>query len=95
MFSAGLEGRFEVALVSGSLGVEKPDPAIFNMALETMQISSEEAVYVGDQWVNDVQGALSAGLKAIWIHEQPADRELPDGLIRISRLSELEDALKF
>jgi putative hydrolase of the HAD superfamily len=61
----GLRGHFELVIDSGTVGVEKPDPRIFEMALERMGIGPHEAVYVGDVYEIDVAGARAAGMRAI------------------------------
>jgi putative hydrolase of the HAD superfamily len=61
----GLRGHFELVIDSGSVGVEKPDPRIFRMALERMGIEPHDAVYVGDVYEIDVAGARAAGMRAI------------------------------
>jgi HAD superfamily hydrolase (TIGR01549 family) len=69
----GLESAFSVVVISGELGIGKPDPRIFRHALDEIGrvtssvYSAEEAVIVGDSWERDVEGALGAGLRAIWI----------------------------
>ena len=47
------------------MGVEKPDPRIFRIALERAGVAATEAVYVGDLYSIDVVGARAAGLSAI------------------------------
>jgi len=61
----GLRGHFEFVIDSGSVGVEKPDPRIFRMALERMGIDPHDAVYVGDVYEIDIAGARAAGMRAI------------------------------
>ena len=63
----GLLGHFEFVIDSTSVGVEKPDPRIFRMALERMGIEPHEAVYVGDVYEIDVAGARAAGIRAFLI----------------------------
>ncbi|MDI3297864.1 MAG: HAD-IA family hydrolase [Bacillota bacterium] len=62
---AGLARYLELIFTSEEAGVEKPDPAIFRMALERLGLEAEEAVYVGDQLEVDVHGARAAGLAAL------------------------------
>lgn len=97
-----LEGRIEHVIASGALGVAKPDPAIFDAALErfsrTAAVSS--AAYVGDRLRTDAIGAARAGLIGVWVnrHDDPLS---PDddaeatalGVVRIRSLAELPDAL--
>ena len=61
----GLRPYFRFVLDSRVVGVEKPDPRIFQMALEQAGVGPEEAVYIGDLYSIDVLGARAAGLDAI------------------------------
>lgn len=63
----GLRSHFELVIDSGSVGVEKPDPRIFRLALEGMGLQPHEAVYVGDVYEIDVVGARAAGMRAFLI----------------------------
>ena len=64
---AGLRGHFELVVDSGLVGIDKPDPRIFHLALERMGVHPRDAVYVGDIYEIDVQGARAAGMRAILI----------------------------
>ncbi|CAN5340766.1 HAD family hydrolase [soil metagenome] len=85
-----IEHLFPFILISESVGIWKPDPAIFHMALEKAGIAAEDAVYVGDSPVADVPGAKAAGMRSVWINcagiDWPGD-EPPD--IEIRDLNEL------
>ena len=50
---------------SGKVGVEKPNPRIFHMALERAGVASSEAVHVGDVYEVDVLGARAAQIEPI------------------------------
>lgn len=71
--TAGLADQFEFILDSALLGVEKPDPRIFEIALERLALEPDEVVYVGDTWEVDVVGALGAGIRPIYMGEEPRD----------------------
>jgi putative hydrolase of the HAD superfamily len=64
---AGLRGHFELVIDSGLVGIDKPDPRIFHLALDQMGVHPHDAVYVGDIYEIDVQGARAAGMRAILI----------------------------
>lgn len=64
---AGLRGHFELVVDSGLVGIDKPDPRIFQLALDQMGVHPHDAVYVGDIYEIDVQGARAAGMRAILI----------------------------
>lgn len=63
----GIEHLFDAILISESEGIRKPDPEIFQRALQQLRVSAADAVFVGDDPVADITGAKSAGMKAIWI----------------------------
>lgn len=61
----GLAHYFDFFIVSGILGVEKPDPRIFEAGIRAAGIPAAELVYVGDSIFHDVQGALGVGMGAV------------------------------
>ncbi|MEM7116492.1 MAG: HAD-IA family hydrolase [Chloroflexota bacterium] len=62
----GITDAFEFVMVSEQEGLRKPDPAIFQRALNRLGLQPHEAVYVGDNPIADVQGAHSASMKAVF-----------------------------
>ncbi|MGV2482242.1 UNVERIFIED_CONTAM: HAD-IA family hydrolase, partial [Salmonella enterica subsp. enterica serovar Weltevreden] len=64
LFGTGLGEAFDLTLVSGEVGLGKPDPRLFRMALCAFGMGPEEAVMVGDNPERDIKGALSAGIRA-------------------------------
>jgi len=56
---------FAFLVVSSRLGIAKPDPGVFAMALDRIGVPAEQAVYVGDTYVKDVLGARAAGLTPV------------------------------
>lgn len=71
----GLHERVDHALYSCEVGLQKPDPAIFEAALAALDASPEESVMVGDSLPSDVRGAAALGLPAIWISTGSAEGE--------------------
>jgi putative hydrolase of the HAD superfamily len=63
----GIADRFAAVAVSGTLGIAKPDPRIFKAALDEAGADPGATVHVGDQPVNDVAGALAAGITPVLI----------------------------
>lgn len=59
-------------VVSGDVGVNKPERQIFDYAKEKMQLGDAECWYIGDSWVNDVGGASCAGWRTVWINRRGA-----------------------
>ena len=89
----GLAPHFESIFDSKILGIEKPDPAIFEWVLRELNLQPSEALYIGDMYEVDVRGANRAGLGALhldplglyadWLGVHLPDvRHLPDWLAR-------------
>ncbi len=82
---------FDVRLTSGDVGYMKPHPAIYHKAVEELNISPEQALFVGDRPANDIAGANAAGLISVLMSPPHIERELndiaPDHII--TSLSEL------
>jgi len=60
-----IEQFFDVVIDSHLVGVEKPDPRIFQLALEQVQAQPEQAIFVGDIYGIDVVGAERAGIRPL------------------------------
>ncbi len=63
--TAGLTPYLDFVVDSGEVGVEKPDPRIFELAMARAGIAPSEAAYIGDFYSIDVRGATAAGLRAV------------------------------
>jgi putative hydrolase of the HAD superfamily len=93
----GLSHHFKVSVAAHQLGVAKPDAAIFLAACRALDVAPEDAVYVGDDVLLDVQGAQRAGLRAVWMNRTGSSKHLehdvvPDAIVR--DFDELLDWLK-
>lgn len=91
----GLDRWFETVVVSADVGHVKPHPKLFDLAVSTMKVRPEATLYIGDNWLGDIQGAKRFGMKAAWIRqyipyedfpENPGDHQ-PD--LIVEHLSEL------
>jgi len=80
----GLNDYFDSIIASLEEGVEKPDPLLFSIALDRVGAEAKDVVHVGDNPLDDVKGALDAGLRAILL-----DRSLPQS--EPNRISSLHD----
>lgn len=89
--SLGVTTYFDVRVISGVEGVEKPDPKIFRLALERMEALPEESAYVGDSPQFDVEPATSVGMTGVLLDRRGRfpDHHGP----RITSLDELPDVL--
>ena len=67
-------------IVSGDVGVSKPDPAIYGIACRRFGVAPGTVWYAGDNYTNDVVAAARAGLHTIWFNRKHFD--LPENEIR-------------
>jgi putative hydrolase of the HAD superfamily len=67
MRATGLLPRIEHVIASGSVGVTKPDAAIFTHACSVFGVQPAEAAYIGDRLATDALGASAAGLLGVWL----------------------------
>lgn len=82
----GLLPRFEAVVYSAQAGAEKPHPAIFERLVAQLALPAGRVLHVGDSRREDVEGALGAGMQALWL-----DRE--GGRGDIASLAELPPRL--
>ena len=92
--ASGVADAFDSVITSGGIGVGKPDSEAFDAVLKELGVSPHEALMVGDTFGRDVEGAVMAGIHAVWI-DRTTDAEAPDGLpyARVSSLTELLEML--
>jgi putative hydrolase of the HAD superfamily len=82
---------FEVRVISGVEGMEKPDPAIFHLALDRMGIDPHHAAYVGDNVVYDVEPAEALGMTGVLLDRRGRHEDF--GGVRIASLDALPGVL--
>jgi len=82
---------FEVRVISGAEGMEKPDPAIFRLALERMGVAPADAAYVGDNVTYDVAPAEALGMTAVLLDRRGRHEDFAG--TRISSLDGLPGVL--
>lgn len=67
LHATGLLDYLNPIIVSGDYGYRKPDTRLFEAALEQLQVSATEAIYVGNDMYRDIYGAQQAGMKAVFL----------------------------
>lgn len=74
-----IETFFDTIIIAGESGIpSKPDPQPFKLCLEQMKLNPAEAIYVGDDYRNDVCGSEDAGLKPVWLKHRSVKRNWPE-----------------
>jgi HAD superfamily hydrolase (TIGR01549 family) len=90
----GLAALVDELVVSDDVGVSKPDRRIFDIALDRLGVRAEDAVMVGDAWVNDIVGAVGAGIRAVWFNpDRKAMPATPAGVAEVYALTPPDDIL--
>lgn len=90
----GIGHLFQFVHSAEQAGIAKPHPDIFRQALAKAGVAPQEAVYVGDDPVCDMQGAMAAGMRTVWFNPQQQPwEEGPPPDATIASLTELETAL--
>ena len=87
----GLLHYFDFAYVAAEVDAWKPDPQIFDRALEITGSPPERTIYIGDNYYTDVVGAQKAGLQAILLDPQDVflDANLPQNYTVIRSIEEI------
>ncbi len=89
--NADLGGYFATVTNSESAGVKKPNSIIFDYAVNLAQTSKDKSIMIGDDFDADVNGALNAGLDAIFFNVK--NIEIPEKYKQINHLLELKKYL--
>ena len=91
---SGLAPYFTGVVISEQLGTRKPDPRIFEAALEVAGHAAQDCIMVGNSLKKDVGGAQAAGIRAVWLNRnQPVENPEPRPDAVITSLSELPAAI--
>ena len=89
-----LSPLLDIVVDSTVVGVSKPEAGIFHTALTGLGVSSEEAIYTGDTYLDDVVGAKRAGMWAAWLVGEE-DKECLDASLVDVQLTTLPELKRF
>lgn len=92
---AGVEDYFEVVVVSGDIGIGKPNAPVFAHTLNLLDVDASEVMMIGDSLERDIKGAMNVGISSTWVNRNDAEsgpEARPDH--EISNLKELISMLK-
>lgn len=87
--SIGLADYFDATLISGEVGFVKPHISVFEEITRRLNAKPEECLFIGDNWLADIQGAKNFGMKAVFTKQyvsfenfqpRPGDHQ-PDAVI--------------
>lgn len=89
---SGLNPFFEHIIISDEVGTQKPDIAIFELAMQRANTTAEKSVMIGDNYSTDIVGAKNAGMDQIFFNPYNITRK-GTGTYEIAHLSELKNLL--
>lgn len=90
--SSDLQNYFETVTYADEIKVLKPDPRIFDLAMEKSQANKKESIYIGDDWIADAVGAKAFGMRAIFF-DRLDDNFTMDEVPTIKHLDEVRSFL--
>ena len=74
-------------VISEAVGISKPRPGIFKIALDRLGVKPRDALMVGDGVNSDIRGANNAGIDACWLN--PMGKALPEGVHAEYQISDI------
>jgi len=78
LHKVGLLGYFDPVVVSGDHGYRKPDPRLFQLALDGMAVAAGNTLYVGNDMYRDIYGAREAGLTTVMFDSDQGEKTYRD-----------------
>ncbi|MDC3195161.1 YjjG family noncanonical pyrimidine nucleotidase [Flavobacteriaceae bacterium] len=92
MINSNIYHYFEKVITSESVGVKKPNPKVFNYALQMVKATPNECMMIGDNLEADIQGAINCGIKAIHYNSENSN-SIPKNITSIYNLLDLKEYL--
>ena len=90
----GLREVVDAVVISGEIGIHKPDPHIYLYACNQLGVMPEECIFVGDDPDSDVKGALASGMEAVWLDAIGTEDPFA-GDRRVHRVASVREYFKF
>ncbi|WP_234109571.1 MULTISPECIES: YjjG family noncanonical pyrimidine nucleotidase [Chryseobacterium] len=89
---SGIQNYFETITSADEINIRKPQPEIYDYALKKSGAKKEESIMIGDDWIADVEGAKSFGLKVVFF-DVFSDNFSGEDILVIKKLEELRQIL--
>ena len=74
LYSTGLEKFFQFTIVSSDYGFRKPEPKMYELALQKMNLLPEEVIFVGNDMYRDIYGAHNIGMKTVFFRSNQGEQ---------------------
>jgi putative hydrolase of the HAD superfamily len=78
LYAVGLLDYFDPVIISGDYGYCKPDPRLFQKALDALQVQAEQALFIGNDMYSDVFGPQQLGMKTIFFSPAGPKKSQPE-----------------
>ncbi|HEX4055399.1 MAG TPA: HAD family hydrolase [Tepidisphaeraceae bacterium] len=89
----GIRPLLSVVVISEEVGIRKPDPRIFQMALDKLGVLAAETMFVGDNPLLDVAASRAVGLRGIWLNPRgdppPQNGSCPESVAAVEQIIDL------
>lgn len=82
---------FEMIIESAVVGIRKPDPEIFKLAIKQSGVMPEECIVIGDSYKNDIIPATQTGCKTVWFKGEEWEKRNYDETIPNHIITDLEE----
>tara|TARA_B110001454_G_C12613956_1_gene389917 strand:+ start:72 stop:764 length:693 start_codon:yes stop_codon:yes gene_type:complete len=93
--NTGIDKYFDEVLISGDIGIKKPDIRIFQTLSEQINVNTDKLIYIGDRIEVDAKASSDAGMLGIWINRKRISVDKTPKLIKqIFSLNELDEIIK-
>lgn len=89
---SGIKNYFETITSADEINIRKPQPEIFEYALNKSGTKKAESVIIGDDWIADIEGGLAFGMKAIFF-DVFNDNYTAENVKTVKKLSEIHELL--
>lgn len=91
LINSNILDYFQTVTNSEQVGVKKPNPRIFNFAMQVASAAPDESIMIGDNIEADVEGAENVGMNSVWFDYKNSNKDYTK--LRISKLNELKNWL--
>jgi putative hydrolase of the HAD superfamily len=93
LHQAGILDYFDPIIVSGDYGYRKPDPRLFQLAIDALGVPAESILYVGNDMHRDIYGARQAGMQTLMFDPDQGTKEYED-CVPDHRITDYRDLLR-
>lgn len=91
LVNSGIKKYFDQIITSELVGFKKPNPKVFEFALNKSNAKKEESVMIGDSWEADIMGAKNYGMQTIYCNFN--NEIVGESILSVSNLLQIKELL--